>query len=212
MLARLLFLNYNSFIMFMSKKLNIAALFQKRPFWLLALSIVAAIILNFLFCHINALLNLPFFFDSIWTATVAALFGPIPGIIVGLFMNTFQELIYGFPLIHYPFGLCGATTGLIIGLMSLKNKFETLFHAVIASLLVTLSNSILGAIIATYMFGGITGVPIDYLVTGLLVTGQSILSATFWARIPANLIDKTIAVFIAFFIYKKVYRKKIFTN
>ena len=137
---------------------------------------------------------------------------PIPGIIVGLFTNTFEELIYGFPLIHYPFGLCGATTGLIIGLMSLKNKFETLFHAVIASLLVTLSNSILGAIIATYMFGGITGVPIDYLVTGLLVTGQSILSATFWARIPANLIDKTIAVFIAFFIYKKVYRKKIFTN
>ena len=191
----------------MLKKLNITVLFQKRPFWLIPLSIIAGIFLNLLFNYINDQLKIPFFFDSIWTAIVAALLGPMPGIIVGLFTNSVKEVLFGFPLVHYPFGLCGASTALIVGLMSKTNKFDTLFHVVIASILVTLSNSLLGAIIATYVFGGITGEGIDYLVTGLLISGRSLLSATFWARIPVNLIDKTIAVFIAFFIYKKVYRK-----
>ncbi len=43
---------------------------------------------------------------------------------------------------------------------------------------------------------------VDYLVTGLVAAGQSILSASFWARIPANLFDKTIAVLAAYFVFR----------
>ncbi len=180
------------------------AIFKKKPFWLIPLSIAAAIGLNGLFSEINAALSFPFFFDSIWTATIAALFGPIPGIIVGLLTNLFLEVLSDFSLIHYPFGLCNAFTGLIVGLMARSGRFETINHVVIASLAVTLGNSILGAVIATYVFGGATGIDIDYIMTGLMMAGQSVLTAAFWARIPANLIDKAIAVLVAFIIYRLV--------
>ncbi|MBW8003710.1 MAG: hypothetical protein FVQ80_17175 [Planctomycetes bacterium] len=48
-------------------------------------------------------------------------------------------------------------TGLIVGLMARNNHFETIVQAVTASLLVTLANSLLGAVIAIYLYGGITG-------------------------------------------------------
>ena len=178
-------------------------LISAKPLWLITVSIILGIMLNGLLNWISTSLGLPLFFDSIATATVAALFGPLAGVIIGLFTNLFLELIYDFPWIHYPFGLCGAATGLIIGIMANRHYFDTAAYALLAVLLVTFFNSVFGAVIATYVFGGITGVAFDYLVTGLLVAGKSFFSAAFWARIPANLIDKSIAVFIAFLIYIK---------
>lgn len=186
---------------------NWRQLSEKRPLRLILLLIVAGIALNALLNFLNELLNLPLFFDTIGTATAAAVLGTIPGLIVALFTNLLFELLYGFPLIHYPFALCGMATALIVGRMAKQGCFSTLLHAVIATILVTMANSLLGATIATFVFGGVTGVGIDYLVTGLLLAGQSILSASFLARVPVNLIDKSIAVFIAFYIYKKTLKK-----
>ena len=189
------------------KKSTWPNLIRKRPLWLIVLSVILGMLFNVYMEKLNTALKLPFFFDSIATATIATLFGPIPGVILGLLTNLFQEVINGFEGIYYPWGLCGASTGLIVGLMARSNKFSRPLHAFLATLFVTLSNSILGSIIATFMFGGITGVQIDYLVTGLIAAGQSILSSTFFARLPANVIDKGIAVAIAFVCYNKVYRQ-----
>ena len=72
----------------------------------------------------------------------------------------------------------------------------------------TASNSLLGALIATYLYGGITGsAAVDYVVVGLLATGRTILSAAFLVRIPANLVDKGIAVFAAFFLLRHLSRR-----
>lgn len=158
---------------------NWRQLSEKRPLWLILLLIVAGIALNALLNFLNELLNLPLFFDTIGTATAAAVLGTIPGLIVALFTNLLFELLYGFPLIHYPFALCGMATALIVGRMAKQGCFSTLLHAVIATI----------------------------LVTGLLLAGQSILSASFLARVPVNLIDKSIAVFIAFYIYTKTLKK-----
>jgi len=180
-------------------------LFRTRPLWFVVVITLLGIVFNGFLNLLNTTLNLPLFFDSIGTAVIAALFGPLAGVVVGLLTNLFLELLYGFPWIHAPFALCGVATALIVGYMAKARRFNTLFDAVIVSLLVTLANSVLGAVIATFLFGGITGVAIDYLVTGFLVSGQSILSATFWARIPANLIDKTIAVFTALLLRQAVH-------
>lgn len=186
---------------------NWRQLSDKKPLWLILFLIAAAIGLNALLNFLNELLNLPLFLDTIGTATTAAVLGTLPGLVTALFTNLLFELLYGFPLIHYPFALCGLATALIVGLMAKYGCFSTLLHAVIATVLVTLANSLLGATIAAFVFSGVTGVGIDYLVTGLLLTGQSILSASFWPRGPVNLIDKSIAVFIAFYIYKKTLKK-----
>ena len=91
------------------------------------------------------------------------------------------------------------STGLIIGVMAGTGHFRSGVHALIAVVLVTASNSLLGALIATYLYGGITGsAAVDYVVIGLLSTGRTVLSSAFLARIPANLVDKGIAVFAAF--------------
>ena len=76
--------------------------------------------------------------------------------------------------------------------------FKTFIHAVLATILITFANSIAGAIVATLFFSGITVHPVDYIMTAFISVGQSFLSAAFWARLPVNLIDKGIAVFIVF--------------
>jgi energy-coupling factor transport system substrate-specific component len=101
-----------------------------------------------------------------------------------------------------PFVFCNIATAIIVGLFAEKKRFLSLFNAMLCAGIVTLANAILGAFIAYFAFGGVTRHASDYLVTGLILAGQSLFAATFWARIPANLIDKSIAVGIAFFALK----------
>jgi energy-coupling factor transport system substrate-specific component len=113
--------------------------------------------------------------------------------------SIFSELIFGFSMTILPFAICNMSTGLIVGVMAGKGLFRSSMHALLAVVLVTASNSLLGALIATYWYGGITGgAAVDYVVVGLLATGRTVLSAAFLARIPVNLVDKGIAVFTAF--------------
>jgi energy-coupling factor transport system substrate-specific component len=180
---------------------RIRPLAQARPLWLVAVSVFAAGVINALLVVVNTRLFLPLFFDSIFTACVAALFGWLPGLLVGLWTNVAAEMMFGFPMTMLPFAICNMSTGLIVGLMAERGSFRSSIHALIAVVLVTASNSLLGSLIATYMYGGITGsAAVDYVVVGLLATGRTVLSAAFLARIPANLVDKGIAVFAAFFL------------
>ena len=181
---------------------------RARPAWLVVASVVAAGILNGLFVVANTHLFLPLFFDSIFTACVAALFGWLPGMFAGLWSNIACEIMLGFPMTVLPFAICNMSTGLIIGIMSERGQFRTGLNVLVALLLVTASNSVLGALIATFAYGGITGsAAVDYVVVGLLAAGRQIFSATFLARIPANLVDKGIAVFVAYILLRFMVRR-----
>ncbi len=133
------------------------SLVRARSFWLIAASVFAAGIVNALLVVVNTHLYLPFFFDSIFTACSGALFGWLPGVLVGLWTNLAWEVMFGFPMTMLPFGICNMSTGLIVGLMAGRGRFHSGLDALIAVLLVTASNSLLGALIATYLYGGITG-------------------------------------------------------
>ena len=177
----------------------VASWARTRPFWLIAAAVFAAGILNALLVVANTHLFLPFFIDSIFTAVAGALLGWFPGTIAGLWTNLAAELVLGFPMTMLPFAICNMSTGFIVGLMADRGRFHTVGHALVAVLLVTAANSLLGALIATFLYGGITGTAaVDYVVVGLLAAGRTVLSAAFLARIPANLVDKGIAVAAAF--------------
>jgi len=163
--------------------------------------IISSLIVNLVLRQVCIWFELPFFFDSIGTAVAAAIGGLIPGIITGIITNGIQEVFYGFTGEYYPWALCSVSTAVIVWFFVKKDEFDTKGKAIYASVLVTLSNSILGAIIAAFLYEGITGVPIDYLVSGLMLTGQSTFISALLARIPSNLIDKTLTVFIAFYLY-----------
>jgi energy-coupling factor transport system substrate-specific component len=167
-----------------------------------ALIVVAAIAFNGGLNSVNNALSLPFFFDSIATAGVAAIAGLVPALIVALGTNMLVEVFMDFPWTNIPFAVCGMATAIIVWTFVKKGAFSNIGNVLLASLLVALANSVLGAIIATFVYGGVTGVGVDYLVTGLVAAGQSIVSASFWARLPANLFDKTIAVIVAYFVLR----------
>jgi len=176
------------------------------------LVIIISVVLNGVINLAGDKLGIPLFLDSIFTAVTAALFGIIPGLLTGLFTNLFQELIRGFPLYHYPFALVNMTTGIIVGLLVKRGYFKTFFGVFLVIIYTALANAFLGAIIVTIVFGGITNEEVDYIVKVILMTGQSIFSSAFIARVFINLVDKGIAVLVAYFIYIQVRKKGTIPN
>jgi len=171
------------------------------------LAIIISMVLNGLFNLAGDKLGIPLFLDSIFTAVAAALFGIIPGILTGLFTNLFQEALRGFPLQLYPFAIVNMATGLLVGLLVKKGYFKTFFGVFLVIIYTALANAFLGAIIVTIVFGGITNEEVDYIVKVILMTGQSVFSSAFIARIFINLVDKGLAVLVAYFIYVQVRKK-----
>jgi energy-coupling factor transport system substrate-specific component len=169
---------------------------QKAVFRLAA----ALLVLPALNVALNRLIlftSIPLFMDSIGTALSAALFGLPLGLATAVMTNGFQEFINGFPGVHFPFAVCGMATALIVHIMVRRGRFSTPLHFFLATLLVALANSVLGAIIATFVFGGGTGVNIDVIVSGFALAFGDIFSAALIARVAVNIIDKAPAVFLA---------------
>ncbi len=185
---------------------GIIGLVLAGPLWFVLLSCVLAVVINGVLSSIIMMLSVPLFMDSIGTAVIAALFGLVPGIMVGLLTNGLIEVLQGFPGTIYPFGLVGAGTAIVVALMVKNGRFGTVTDAVVSFLIVVLVNAVLGAIIVTFVFGGVTGVSMDYLTIGLFMMLKSMPQAAFWARIPVNLMDKGIAVTITYMIFKWVHR------
>lgn len=142
--------------------------------------------------------NLPLFFDTIGTLVVAAGFGILPGLITAVFTHFSWELINGLTGVYLPWMAINMSSALIMGYMGQKEMFSTPIHIVVAIVSITLVNAVLGAFIATVLYSGITEHQVDYLVVSFIATGQQIAGAAFWARIPVNIIDKGLAVMIAF--------------
>lgn len=177
----------------------------KSPPLLFTFSVVVASLGgNLLLSLFNESLSLPFFFDSVFTSIAALTVGLVPALVVATGTNALLELVYGMDGQHFPFFICGVATVLILRGFRRAGYFSTVGHALLASLAVALANAVLGSMVATFLYGGVTGVGIDFLVAGLVAGGQSVFSAAFWARVPANLIDKSIAVFAAYFLRRPV--------
>ena len=180
---------------------------NERSRLIIILAVIISVVLNGLINLAGDKLGIPLFLDTIFTAVTAALFGIIPGILTGLFTNLFQEILRGFPLNLYPFAVVNIATGLIVGLMVKHGYFKTFFGVFLIIIYTALANAILGALIVTIVYGGITHEEVDYIVKVILMTGQSVFSSAFIARIFINLVDKGIAVLIAYLIYTNVKQK-----
>ncbi len=151
---------------------------------------------------VNMRLDSPLFFDSIFTAVAAALYGPIAGMVVGLVSHIIMEAVHGFNGLFIAFSPCNIATGLIVGAAARAGFFDSFHQAILCTVAVAAANSVLGAVIAYIVFGGHTQHASDNLVAAFLLAGSSLFGASFWARVPANLIDKGIAVMAAFAVLK----------
>lgn len=175
---------------------------NRIPYTILA--VTAAVFLNGLFSYINDLLSLPIFLDSLFTVMVAALFGLWPAVITGALTNSFIELIKGFPGIYLPFTVVNILTALVTSLFVYRKRFETPTNAFWLIIILSFFNSLAGALIVTIFLGGYTNLSMDHMVRGIIVTGQSLFTSTFYVRLVVNIVDKGIAVLISYFLYKVI--------
>lgn len=167
----------------------------------------AGAVLNVLLAVVNRLWGLPLFLDSIFTAVLAAVFGPYWGSLTAVVTQLLNQTAmvmtenqaWGPTL---PFVLCQLVTALVIGFMARSGHFQSTLQLIIAIVAVSLGNSVVGSFVATFVFGGIKLANVDFLTAGLILGGQSLLEASFWARVPINLIDKGLAVVTAYLVFR----------
>lgn len=146
-----------------------------------------AVAMNIVLGIITSALGIPLYLDTLGTVLSAALFGPIPGIIVGAISNIITGLIYS--VTDIPFCLVNMAVGLVVGLVAKKFKFG-LIPAVITGLVLSFLCPAIGTPIGIYVYGGLNGSFSDVLVMSLVEGGKTIFQASFLRNVASNLIDK----------------------
>lgn len=148
-------------------------------------------------------LKLPVFLDSIGTCLSGVILGPLLGATTGFMTQLVVALINGEVLV-IAFGLVQIGVGLTAGLFAKYGKFQNWFHVIIASIVAAFVASLIAAPVATFLFGGVHGQGVDFIVAGLMASGKDVFSSAFLARIPANLFDKGMALVISFIILQRL--------
>jgi energy-coupling factor transport system substrate-specific component len=169
----------------------------------IAIMIPLGVAVNLIGGQVAGQLRIPLFMDSIGTAIVASIMGPYVGAVSGVLFNIISSIIGG-NLLASAFGLVNMATAFIVGFMARAGKFKTFKDALITTVLVGVTNAMMGAPIAVVVYGGIQGGGVDLVTAGFLALGNNILSAAFLARVPVNLVDKGIAVFAAWLILQRL--------
>lgn len=140
------------------------------------------------------------FLDTVGTIFIAAFLGPIPGILTGVLTNLVNGVLIG-PT-EIPFLLVNGVIGLIVGLISKKQKNFSLPIAIIVGLIISIVAPLIGTPIAIFLFGGLTGSGMDFMIIWLKTSGQNLFSAVFMTKIVNNLIDKIGSAILVFLILK----------
>ena len=126
-------------------------------------------------------LKLPIFLDSIGTCLSAIILGPLLGAATGMMTQLVVALINGEVLV-IAFGLVQIGVGLTAGLFAKYGMFKKWWHIAVASVVAAFAASLIAAPVATFLFGGVHGQGIDFLVAGLLATGRDVFSSAFLAE------------------------------
>jgi hypothetical protein len=181
----------------------------RYPRWLIPLGVVVGAFLNAYLGIMDEAGIHPFFLDSVFTAIGAAMFGPTVGSACAILTSFFSEAIFGFEGLNYPFALCGIALAVIVGLFANNGLFSTFSEVLVCYVIVSLIDSVLGALISTFILKGNVACDVDYYAASLKASGMSALEASIWARILIDLIDKGISVFIAFLCLRAISKSGI---
>lgn len=159
-----------------------------------------AIAVNFVGGQIALLLHLPIYLDSIGTFFIAAVCGPIYGMIPnalsGILMWALGDV---FSLYYAPVGIL---VGLLAGFAWKKNT-NTFKSLLFIALLVTIPTSFVSACITAGLFGGITSSGSTVLVQ-ILAKVIGLTPACFVVQVITDYFDRVLALFIATIVIKRM--------
>ena len=147
--------------------------------------------LNIVGALIALTLRLPIYLDSIGTIFVAALLGPKYAVMTGVCGSLVSGMTFD-PYSLY-FAPVQISTGLLAGLMYnkgfLKGKKTPL-----GVFIFTLPTSIISAVIAAYIFGGVTSSGSSYIVQILNYFNIPMVFSVFITQVCTDYVDKFLAV------------------
>lgn len=156
------------------------------------LFLLACLIFNFAGKFLATALVLPFWFDAIGTCLSGVVLGPLAGVIVGMFTNIVNEIIFGSSL---PYIVVSIAIGVVVSYFYPRDNefFQTVFTAILVSLLaISLSTPL-----NLYFYDGYTGnIWGDALFDMLLKDGFPKVVSCVLAQTFTDIPDKAITLLI----------------
>lgn len=147
--------------------------------------------LNIVGAFIALQLRLPIYLDSIGTILVACLLGPKYAILTGLCGSVVSGITFDIYSLY--FAPVQISTGLFAGMMYQKG-FLSGKKTPLGVLLFTLPTSLISAVIAAFLFGGVTSSGSSYVVQILMQLGIPDVMSVFVTQVMTDYMDKFIAV------------------
>ena len=167
---------------------------MKKNLSIINLTLISlGIALNVIGAFIALNLRLPIYLDSIGTIFIACTLGPKYAIITGLCGSMVSGIT--FDIYSFFFMPVQISTGLIAGLMY-KKGFLNGLKTPLGVLAFSIPTSILSAIIAAFVFGGVTSSGSSYVVQILSAFGINKVLSVFLTQVFTDYIDKLIAVLL----------------
>lgn len=142
----------------------------------------------------------PLFLDSTGTILCGVILGPVAGGLAGIATNFILGVIHN--PVNIPFGIVNMLIGITAGVIAKKYGFMSLKSLFLAIVFLVPVSALSGAIIAYYLFGGVTGAKIDLNVISIIDAGYQIFTGSFLVRLPVNLMDKSLSAIIVFLIIR----------
>ena len=177
----------------------------KEDFSMVAiLTIPICVAINVVGDQIVQLLKLPIFLDVIGTVLMAMLAGPWPAAVTGILTNLCMGITDNPTLI--PFAITSAACGIAAGLFARKKWFSAQkWKLIIIVLVLDLVTICTASPITIFAFGGVSGNGGQSVaIAGLLASGANIIAAVVGTDFWINLIDRALAMVIAFALVKVI--------
>ena len=177
----------------------------KEDFSMVAiLTIPICVAINVVGDQIVQLLKLPIFLDVIGTVLMAMLAGPWPAAVTGILTNLYMGITDNPTLI--PFAITSAACGIAAGLFARKKWFSAQkWKLIIIVLVLDLVTICTASPITIFAFGGVSGNGGQSVaIAGLLASGANIIAAVVGTDFWINLIDRALAMVIAFAVVKVI--------
>jgi len=164
--------------------------------------------LNFSTAILNSqILHLPVFLDMIFVYA-ASFFGIPCGIITGILHTSLVNLIFEKNPFHLLFSICCITGTFFTWLLITRHNNSSWVRVALLIFISTVVISLEGSLIYSIFLSTDTNYSeeetILFLVYNLVRQNISLQMSAFLARLPVNLIDKTIAVLGGFGVYKLI--------
>ncbi|PKL15909.1 MAG: hypothetical protein CVV49_19050 [Spirochaetae bacterium HGW-Spirochaetae-5] len=164
----------------------------------LALNIAGYFLADFIKIYIKN----PLFLDTTGTILSAAILGPFVGALTGFTSNLILGITHN--PVNIPFSIVNTAIGITMGYIVKRYGFCGIKSLIISIISVAFVSALTGAIVAFYVFGGVTGAKIDLNIISIMDAGYKLFTSSFLVRLPVNLLDKSLSILAVFFIIRKL--------